>query len=164
MEFLSLSRRRSSSRNVPQRRWARRNVCRSQANDTFGLSDDAIVHLHGVGGLTVARFRRDLGIVSSLSPQVVILELGTNDLARLRPEVAGSEIEELVRLLLDTFSVRVIGVCEVLARVGAPFFNGAASILNQYLCGVLEPFPNVFCWRHRGFDNPSVHPYLPDGV
>ena len=96
-------------------------------------------------------------------PQVVILELGTNDLARLRPEVTGSEIEELVRLLLDTFSVRVIGVCEVLPRVGAPFFNGAASILNQYLCGVLEP-SNVFCWRHRGFDNPSVQPYLPDGV
>ena len=157
MEFLSLSRRRSSSRNVPQRRWARRNVCRSQANDTFGLSDDAIVHLHGVGGLTVARLRRDLGMVSSLSPQVVILELGTNDLTRLRLEVAGSEIE-------DTFSVRVIGVCKVLPRVRAPFFNGAASILNQYLCGVLEPIPNVFCWRHRGFDNPSVHPYLPDGV
>ena len=32
MEFLSLSHRRSSSWNVPQRRWARRNVCRSQAN------------------------------------------------------------------------------------------------------------------------------------
>ena len=32
MEFLSLSRRRSSSWNVSQRRWARRNVCRSQAN------------------------------------------------------------------------------------------------------------------------------------
>ena len=39
----------------------------SRADDTFGLSDDAIVHLHGVGGLTVARLRRDLGIVSSLS-------------------------------------------------------------------------------------------------
>ena len=129
----------------------------SRADDTFGLSDDAIVHLHGVGGLTVARLRRDLGMVSPLSPQVVILELGTNDLTRLRLEVAGSEIE-------DTFSVRVIGVCKVLPRVRAPFFNGAASILNQYLCGVLEPIPNVFCWRHRGFDNPSVHPYLPDGV
>ena len=31
MEFLSLSRRRSSLRNVLQRRWTRRNVCRSQA-------------------------------------------------------------------------------------------------------------------------------------
>ena len=31
MEFLSLSRKRSSSRNVPQRRWARRNVCSLQA-------------------------------------------------------------------------------------------------------------------------------------
>ena len=89
----------------------------SRADDTFGLSDDAIVHLHGVGGLTVARLRRDLGMVSSLSPQVVILELGTNDLTRLLPEVAGSEIEELVTLLLDTFSVRVIGVCKVLPRV-----------------------------------------------
>ena len=113
----------------------------SRADDTFGLSDDAIVHLHGVGGLTVARLRRDLGMVSSLSPQVVILELGTNDLTRLRLEVAGSEIE-------DTFSVRVIGVCKVLPRVRAPFFNDAASILNQYLCGILEPIPNVFCWRH----------------
>ena len=34
MEFLSLSRRRSSSRNVPQRRWARRNVCRPQDTDS----------------------------------------------------------------------------------------------------------------------------------
>ena len=31
MEFLPLSCRRSSSRNVPQRRWARRNFCHSQA-------------------------------------------------------------------------------------------------------------------------------------
>jgi len=95
----------------------------SRAVDTFGLSHDANVHLHGVGGLTVERLRRDLGIVSSLSPQVVILEIGTNDLTRLCPEVTGSEIEELVRLLLDTFSVWVIGVCEVLPRARAPFFQ-----------------------------------------
>ena len=105
----------------------------SRADDTFGLSDDAIVHLHGVGGLTVARLRRDLGMVSSLSPQVVILELGTNDLTRLRLEVAGSEIE-------DTFSVRVIGVCKVLPRVRATFFNGAASILINIFVAFWNPF------------------------
>ena len=136
----------------------------SRADDKFGLSDDAIVHLHGVGGLTVAKLRRDLEIVSSLVPQVVILEIGTNDLDPLRPEVVGSQIEELVRLLHNTFSVRIIAVCEVLPRVKAPFFNGAPSILNHYLSGVLKPIPNVFCWRHRGFHNPLVHPYLPDGI
>ena len=70
----------------------------SRADDTFGLSDDAIVHLHGVGGLTVAKLRRNLGIVSSLSPQVIILEIGTNDLASPPPEVTDSEIEEFVSL------------------------------------------------------------------
>ena len=64
---------------------------------------------------------------------------------------AAPQIEELVRLLHDTFSVLFIGVCEVLPRVNAPFFIGAASILNHYLRGVLEPIPYVFSWRHRGF-------------
>ena len=108
--------------------------------------------------------RRDLGIVSSLSPQVVILEIGPNDLDPLRFEVVGSEIEELVCLLHDTFTVWIICVCEVLPRAKAPFFNGVALVLNHYLCGVLERISNVFCWRHGDFNNPLVHPYLPDGV
>lgn len=55
-------------------------------------------------------------------------------------------------------------MCEVLLLVNAPFFNCAASILNRYLCGVLEPIPNVFCWHHRSFNYPLGHPYLPNGV
>ena len=56
MEFLSVSRRRSSSRNDPQRRWARRNDCRSQASvfhiiGTFGIRYISQVNLgDGVGG------------------------------------------------------------------------------------------------------------------
>ena len=92
------------------------------------------------------------------------MEIGTNDLDRLCPEVVDSQTEELVRLLSDNFLVLVIGVCEVLSRVNAPFFDSAASIFNHYLCGVFEPIPNVSCWRHRGFNNPSAHPYLPDEV
>lgn len=135
-----------------------------RADEAFKLSKDAILHLHGVGGHTVRQLIQfDLGVISSLSPQAVILEIGTNDLSDLRPEVVGSEIEELVRLLLDSYSVRVIGVCEVIPCVCAPFFNAAARMLNQYLRGVLDPIPNVFCWQHRGFSEPSVDPYLPDG-
>ena len=136
-----------------------------RADESFKLSRDAIVHFHGVGGRTVRKLiKYDLSIVSSLSPHAVILEIGTNDLSDLQPEVVGSEIEELVRLLLDSYSVRVVGVCEVIPRVRAPFFNAAALILNQYLRVVLDPIPNVSCWQHRGFSEPSRDPYLSDGV
>ena len=36
---LSLSRKRSSSRNVPQRRWARRNFCHSQASESVVMAE-----------------------------------------------------------------------------------------------------------------------------
>ena len=118
-----------------------------------------------MGGRTAKKLRLyDLGVVSALKPDVIILEIGTNDLAANRPEVVGSEIDDLVQLLLQSYSVRVIGVCEVIPRVRAPFFNAAAPILNQYLTDVLQLCPNVFSWRHTGFSNPTVSPYLPDGV
>ena len=44
-------------------------------------------------------------------------------------------------MLLKSYSVRVIGVCEVISRVGAPFFNDAALVLKKYPRGVLTLFP-----------------------
>ena len=46
MEFLSLSRRRSSSRNVSQRQLARRNVCRLQAKDLHILATSKTVSIY----------------------------------------------------------------------------------------------------------------------
>ena len=40
-----------------------------------------------------------------------VLEIRTNDLVANRPEVVGSEIDDLVQSLLQSYSVRVIGVC-----------------------------------------------------
>ena len=78
---------------------------------------------------------------------VIMLEIGTNDFANLSPEVFGSEIEEFVSLLLEIFSVRVIGVCHVFPR-GISFawsdrFLLRASMHKQYLSVVLA-FPQVF--------------------
>ena len=133
----------------------------------FNLSD-ATVCFHEVGGRTVRKLRTyDLYVVRRLKPDVIILELGTNDLTNLSPEVVGSEIEELVSLLLETFSVRVICVCHVIPRgisfAGCDRFLQRISSLKQYLSVVLA-FPQVFCWTHYSFSNPSKPFYLADGV
>ena len=84
--------------------------------------------------------RGDLDVVSSLAPDLVILDIGTNDLAASGPEVvAGSRIEELVNLLLDTYSVRAIVVCEVIPRIGQPAFNAAVPVLISLFSGGFGP-------------------------
>ena len=83
----------------------------ARAAEHFNLLGDAVIHLHGVGGRTVKKLRLyDLGVVSALKPDAIILEIGTNDLVANRPEVVGSEIDDLVQLLLQLYSARIIGV------------------------------------------------------
>ena len=135
----------------------------------FNLEGSASVCLHGVGGRTVEKLRScDLRIIRRMAPDVVILELGTNELVKISPEVVGSSIEELVRLLLEVFSVRVVGVCEVIPRgishLQATLFAQRARIFNQYVRVVLDALPRVFCWRHRAFSHPAKDFYLKDGV
>ena len=117
----------------------------TRAAKHLNLLGDAVIQLHDVGRRTLKKFRPFvLGVVSALKPDVIILEIGPNDLVADHPEVVGSEIDDLVQLLLQSSSVRVIGVCEVIPRVRAPFFNAVAPILNQYLTDVLQLCPNVF--------------------
>jgi lysophospholipase L1-like esterase len=67
----------------------------ARMSPTFKLNGTAQVYMHGIGGRTVNKVQNhDLGIVARLSPDIVILEIGTNDLSLLPPEVVGSEIEE----------------------------------------------------------------------
>ena len=68
----------------------------------LNLSRSAHVNYHGVGGRTVDKLNKfDLSEVAGLKPQIVILELGSNDLSpeEARPEHVGSKIESLVQLL-----------------------------------------------------------------
>ena len=141
-----------------------------RARLNFGLEGTAEVLMHGVGGRTVTKLlAHDLGVVANLSPDIIILEIGTKDLSISQPEVVGSGIDDLiVRHLLDNYSVRVVVLCHVTARAitrhSSPNFNRKAALLNQYTRVVLEGTSRAICWTHRGFANPSVSPFLPDGV
>ena len=62
--------------------------------------------MFGVGGRTVLKLGdHDLHILTCLAPDMVILEIGTNDLSQLGPEVVASEIEDFVSLLHDKLFV-----------------------------------------------------------
>jgi len=129
----------------------------SRTSPDFALSANCQIVLHGYGGRTVTQLRdKDCRFLSDLSPDVVIMDIGTNDLSSLRPEVVGSAIEEFVSFIRSKVrSVRSVGVCLVIPRshkgTSSPLeaFNSRAAILNNYLRVVLEDIPGVFVWEHR---------------
>ena len=123
-----------------------------RAKSNFELKD-VNVRLFGVGGRTVNKVKRfDLANVSRFAPDAVILEIGTNDLCCESPETVGFQIDELVQLLLNRFSVRVVGVCQVIRRSDT-MFNQRIEVLNRYLSVVLDD-PKVLSgdirfWIHQ---------------
>ena len=120
----------------------------------FHLQGTAKVRLYGVGGLTVSKLRqRDLSVVSSFAPDIVILEIGTNDLTVDQPEVVGSAIEELVHFLKEVLSIHE-----------RRFLTNLSQCLTSIFEWYYPALSNVFCCQYRGFHSPSRSPYKSDGV
>ena len=118
----------------------------------FHLQASAHVSWHGVGGRTVAKtVKFDLHIIHSFHPDIVILQLGTNDLTSCPPLHVGSAIEDLVHLLHDSYGVQGVCVRQTIRRRSAVLFNHRVDILTRYLRVVLEPIPYAIYWKHRGF-------------
>ena len=96
----------------------------------LNLSRSAQITFLGVGGRTVDKLSKfDLHLVRRLQPQIVILEIGSNDLSPpdARPEVVGSKIETLVQRLHAECQVETIVVCQTINRAAGlsdpPSFN-----------------------------------------
>ena len=127
-----------------------------RASRTFGLVRTAEVHLQGTGGRTVGKLKSyDLHVVRQLMPDIVILEVGTNDLPSVAPELVGSSIEDPVDTLKSIYSVAVVCVCHVIPRgestIRPLYFSERAKVLQQYLEFVLDSLDCVFCWCQKAF-------------
>ena len=129
------------------------------------ILDNIELKWHGVGGRTVLKtVQFDLSVVELFKPDVVILQLGTNDLSHLSPVHVGSAIEDLTRTLHDSLNVKCVRVCQTIYRTGAPIFNKNVILLNRYLKVVLEPLPYAFFWAHKGFWRAKTNFMARDGV
>ena len=90
-----------------------------RAKQGFDIKD-VNIRLLGKGGRTVVKtLRFDLPTILHYQPDIVLIELGTNDMVQnIALEVIGlgSQLEELVQRLKQEFSVLVVGVCKVIPR------------------------------------------------
>lgn len=136
-----------------------------RAKQGFDIKD-VNIRLSGIGGRTVAKtLRFDLPTVLHYRPDIVIIELGTNDLAQnIAPEVIGSQLEELVQRLKQDLSVLVVGVCKIITRRDRNDLEESVYKLNKYIDIVINDIPNCFTWAHRKLLEPTGNVYLRDGV
>ena len=131
----------------------------------FNFASRARVSLSGHGGCTVPKlWSCDLLIVSRLLPDLVILEIGTNDLSTEEHSLIAASIEVLVRLLHDRFSVEAKFVCHVIPRCSPCAFNDKVAACNELVRSLVAPLPYVFCWFHKGFYTKAGKLLLADGV
>ena len=64
------------------------------------LSENLQIRWHGIRGRTVSKVvKYDLGVVGSFTPEIVIVQLGSNELTSMSAAKTGSAIEDLARLL-----------------------------------------------------------------
>ena len=120
-----------------------------------------------MGGRIIAKIRQfDLGEVIRFRPDIVFLQIGTNDLAQrgMSPLTVGSAIEDFIPLFHDEYGVRLICVAQTIRRHLAGNFNANVRLLCQYLNTVLEPFRLPIYWTHRGFWRASTSYLSYDGV
>ena len=99
----------------------------------FNLSNDLWIRWHGTGGRTISQtIQSDLGVVALFAPDVVILQVGTNELTFLSAFEVGSALEDLTRLLSESYGVKHICVCQTLYSKGVSSFNKLVDILPHY--------------------------------
>ena len=137
----------------------------------LNLSRSVHKHYYGVGGRTVDKLSKyDLSVVGRLKPEIVILELGSNNFSpsEARPERVGSKMESLVQLLHTQYGVKFFVVCQTinhtLCPLSTPSYNDRIALLNRYLSVVLKTLPFATFWCHKGLHKPNVPILCKDGI
>lgn len=126
--------------------------------------EEVEVRIHGVGGRTARKIKeQDLHVIQRFSPEIVILEIGTNELAKKSSPLVAEDIKALVKTILAQGSVKLVSVNQVIFRQGDQSFNQRVEALNYQLTLPGELPSGAFFWKHVGLWFTAGH-LLPDGV
>ena len=144
----------------------------SQPNDLY-CRDLQLVHtceveIFGTRGRTVDKtIRFDLNTIRGTAPNVVVLEMGSNDACEdSDAETIVSSLVALTELLISECKLQFIVVCHILRRKHPPFedYNDRVHKINSFVSEALRHIKRAKFWRHRGLIDPSADIYLADGI
>ena len=127
------------------------------------------VEIFGTGGRTVDKtIRFDLDAIRSSAPDVVVLEMGSNDACEQDSdaETIASFLVALTELLISECKLQFIVVCHILPRKNPSFeeYNDRVRQINALVSEALQHIERAKSWRHRGLIYPSAEIYLADGM
>ena len=127
--------------------------------NNFGIDyQEAVVYYKSKSGATIDRLRKKSQVdkILKMQPEIVVLEAGTNDLAKitLSPAYVCDQMMDLVRDMLDC-RVREVIVSQVLLRGeeglkdAAPHFEDKVYSFNHKVEDALRHLPRASYWHHR---------------
>ena len=140
--------------------------------EAFECADLPInVHLRGSGGLTFRRAQQQLPAILALHPQIIIMDIGSNDLCNLALTLPTlfTQFLDVVHHLLRA-GVQRVYVLPVLPRVRQPFhsYNCRIITFNYMLRDHCDQDELLTLWRHRPTFTCCINPnpalFLRDGV
>lgn len=129
------------------------------------------VHLEGIGGLKLTEpgFKFSIAHVSLSGANVVILELGSNDLLNTEALKVSSKILNIADKILKLTTVQFVIVCGVLPR--EHFFSSTPSSLqtnireyNQYMKKCRLVNHRIYYHQHKGFYSTPIGKWSADGI
>ena len=133
------------------------------SDHNFGFSEGERVKFYGLSGMDITVARRHLFAIKLHRPDIVVLELGTNDLCSAVDTVdtIGNEMHSIACTIRDEFRVQHVVVSQILRRECAPnyrnkgkmtleTFNARVSELNDFLYHAFREENHITFWAHKG--------------
>lgn len=138
--------------------------------------DHCHIKMVGRGGATIADLHADIlqnsSVVRRFRPEVVILQIGGNDLSSISGREAGSRMMHLLDLLVGLPYIRRVVLLEVFARqkpryISAEEYASEREELNTYLAAAAslpDRRDTVRTWDHRRLEHSPRPIFAQDGV
>jgi lysophospholipase L1-like esterase len=106
--------------------------------------------------------------LQGIRADLVFLQLGSNDLCdeNREPAQVAQDIISIANFIHVAYDVGCVVIGDIIPRLRQDLgsFNVRASRANVMIHQACDAQSQIHFWHHRGFSNPVINPFAPDGV